>query len=176
MQKESGWKRFVEFNFFQDYVNGDNEVIPFWEGYNENNLQNVLNIVDKFRSEGVPIAILEFKIKKNFERETTIAQVLCQSLCYYCKVIQKEKIDSNKPFYLLLGDDNEIMIFDIHKLPNSWLLNSKWNELAPSSAYKDEELFKIAISMLNLAKPVYYKYDSIKELQFGFYLLFGGRL
>lgn len=43
---ESGWKRFVEFNFFQDYVNGDNEVIPFWEGHNENNLQIPTNPQD----------------------------------------------------------------------------------------------------------------------------------
>ncbi len=34
-----GWKKFVEKNFFQDYVDENFEVKPFWEGHNYKNLE-----------------------------------------------------------------------------------------------------------------------------------------
>lgn len=139
----------------------------------------LISITNEFRSDGIvrnnekAVAILEFKIKRDFSKENTIAQVLCQALCYYCKLLQKEEINQDKPFYLLIGDENEIAVFNLHKMPNNWLLNSKWIEIAPSTACKDIELMSIASSMINLVKPIYYKYEDIKELNFGLYLLFG---
>ena len=143
---------------------------------------NPITITNEFRSDGIvrnngkACAILEFKVKRDFSKDNTLAQVFCQSLCYYCKILQKESIDQTQPFYLLMGDENEIVVFNLHKMPNNWMLNGKWSEIAPSAACKDKELMNIATSMINLVKPIYYKYDDIKELNFGFYLLFGGAL
>ena len=97
-------------------------------------------------------------------------------MCYYCKLIEKEKIDFNKPFYLIVGDDNEIIVSNIHKMPNNWILNKKWISIAPSKSYTDQELLDIATSMLTITQPIYYKYDDLKELTFGFYLLLSGKI
>ena len=140
---------------------------------------DLITITNEFRSDGIvryngkAKAILEFKIKRDFSKDLTIAQVLCQALCYYCKLLKKEEIDQSKPFYLLIGDENEIIVFNLHKMPNNWLLNQKWAEVAPSTACKDGELMNIASSMTSIIKPIYYKYDDSKELNFGLYLLFG---
>ena len=140
---------------------------------------NAISITNEFRSDGIvrnnneAIAILEFKIKRDFSKENTMAQTLCQALCYYCKLLEKEKVNQQKPFYLLMGDENEIILFNLHKMPSNWLLNSKWSQIAPSAACKETDLMNIATSMINIAHPIYYKYDDIKELNFGLYLLFG---
>lgn len=143
---------------------------------------NKISITNEFRSDGIvrnngqACALLEFKVKRDFSKENTLAQVFCQSLCYYCKLLAKETIDQSKPFYLLMGDENEIVVFNLHKMPNNWMLNKKWSEIAPSAAYKDPELINIATSMISLVSPIYYQYADIKELNFGFYLLFSGTI
>lgn len=140
---------------------------------------NAISITNEFRSDGIvrnngkATALLEFKIKRDFSKDNTIAQVLCQALCYYCKLLKKEEVNQTKPFYLLIGDENEIIVFNLHKMPNNWLLNPKWDTIAPSSACKEADLMSIASSMLNIVSPIYYKYDDMKELNFGLYLLFG---
>lgn len=145
-----------------------------------NNSDNNTTITNEFLSDGIvrygnrPVAILEFKNKKNFTNEATAAQVLTQAMCYYYKLVSKETIDFTKPFYLIIGDDNEVILLNLHKLPNNWLMNSKWGTVAPSKAAKENDLFEIASSMFKLVKPVYYKYDDLKELHFGFHLIFSG--
>jgi len=157
----------VEYNIKNLILNTDNEY---------------LTITNEFSSDGIirfnkkPIGLLEFKIKRNFQNEKTLAQVYCQAMCYYCKLIEKENIDYNKPFYLIVGDDNEIIVINIHKMPNNWILNKKWTSIAPSKSYSDPELLEIATSMLTITQPIYYKYEDLKELHFGFYLLLGGKI
>lgn len=137
-----------------------------------------LTITNDFQSDGIvrfnkkPMSILEFKIKRNFENEKTMTQVCCQAMCYYCKLIEKEEIDYNKPFYIVVGDENEIAVINLHKFPGSWLRNKKWTEVAPSRAWKEQDLFELTESMLKVEKPIYYKYNDTSELAFGFYLLF----
>jgi hypothetical protein len=145
-----------------------------------NNTDENITITNEFLSDGIvrygnkPVAILEFKNKKNFTNEATAAQVLTQAMCYYYKLVSKETIDYTKPFYLIIGDDNEVMVMNLHKLPNNWLMNSKWGTIAPSKAAKEADLFEVASSMFKLIKPVYYKYEDLKELYFGFHLIFSG--
>lgn len=140
--------------------------------------KDYLNITNDFLSDGIvrcnnkARAILEFKLKRNLQNEKTIVQIFCQAMCYYCKLIEKEQIDYNKPFYIIIGDENEIALINIHKMPSNWLRNKKWTEIAPSKAWKEDDLFEITESMLKVEKPIYYKYEDIKELNFGFYLLF----
>lgn len=141
-----------------------------------------LTITNEFSSDGIirfngkAIGILEFKIKRNFQNERTLAQVYCQAMCYYCKLIEREELDYTKPFYLIVGDDNEVIVINIHQMPNNWILNRKWTSITPSRSYADEELLGISTSMLRITRPIYYRYDDLKELHFGFYLLLGGKI
>ena len=136
-----------------------------------------IGITNEFQSDGIirykgkAIGILEFKNKKNLINTETLGKILCQALCYYYKLIQKEDIQYSKPFYLILGDDNEIIIMNIHQLPNNWVMNKKWGEVAPSKAGSFSDLLEFGVSALNILKPIYFKYDDIKELKFGFHLL-----
>jgi hypothetical protein len=140
--------------------------------------EGLVSITNEFSSDGIvrynkrPVAILEFKLKRNFANETTLAQVLCQAMCYYCKLISKEQIDYSKPFYLIIGDENEIVVINLHKMPNNWLLNKKWGEIAPSRAGKEKDLMDVALSMIKIVSPLYYKYENAKDLSFGFKLIF----
>lgn len=139
---------------------------------------STLTITNEFSTDGIirsnnkPVALLEFKVKRNLQNEKTMAQIFVQAMCYYCKLMDKEEIDYSKPFYIIIGDDNEIALINIHKMPNNWIRNDKWTKVAPSKAYKEEDLMTIAQSMINIVDPIYYHYDDIKELTFGFYLLF----
>ena len=91
-----------------------------------------IGITNEFQSDGIirykgkAIGILEFKNKKNLTNTETLGKTLCQALCYYYKLIQKEDIQYSKPFYLILGDDNEVIIMNIHQLSNNWFMNKKW--------------------------------------------------
>lgn len=137
-----------------------------------------LSITNEFSSDGIirydkkAIGLLEFKVKRNLQNEKTMAQIYVQAMCYYCKLIDKEQIDYTKPFYVIIGDENEIALINIHKMPNNWIRNPKWTSVAPSKASKEEDLMEIATSMLTLQPPIYYHYEDLKELTFGFYLLF----
>lgn len=145
---------------------------------------NFITITNEFRSDGIvrfddrPVAILEFKVKRDFSKESTIAQVLCQAMCYYYRLVQKDKnsIDYTKPFYLIIGDENEISLINIHKIPNNWLMNEKWGTVAPSSASKEPDLMKIVSSVTEIVTPIYYNYSDINELAFGFYILFSNKI
>ncbi len=137
-----------------------------------------LSITNEFSTDGIirhngtPISIMEFKVKRNLENERTLTQIYCQAMCYYCKLIDKETVDYTKPFYIIVGDDNEISLINIHKMPNNWIRNQKWTEIAPSRACKEDDLMEMASAMLSLVPPIYYKYEDVKELAFGFHLLF----
>ena len=56
-----------------------------------------IGITNEFQSDGIirykgkAIGILEFKNKKNLTNTETLGKTLCQALCYYYKLIQKEK-------------------------------------------------------------------------------------
>ena len=144
------------------------------------NTNQAITITNEFSSDGIvryggrAVAILEFKNKRNFANEDTVAQVLTQAMCYYYKLVLKEKIDTNKPFYLVIDDGNEVMIINLHQMPSNWIMNTQWGSIAPSRAYKEQNLFEIAKSMLKIVPVFYYKYGDIKELSFGFNLIFGG--
>lgn len=150
--------------------------------YNIKNLilstNSILSITNEFKSDGIvrkdgkACGLLEFKVKRNFSAEKTMAQIFAQAMCYYCKLIDKEDIDFSKPFYIIIGDENEISLIDIHKMPNSWIRNPKWTDIAPSRVKDEDDLMDIATSMLTIEPPVYYHYEDLKELTFGFYLLF----
>lgn len=137
-----------------------------------------LSITNEFSTDGIirydgaPISIMEFKIKRNLENDKTLAQIYCQAMCYYCKLIEKEEVNYSKPFYIIIGDDNEISLINIHKMPNNWLRNPKWTSIAPSRACKEDDLMELATSMLTIVPPIYFKYEDVKELSFGFHLLF----
>lgn len=142
--------------------------------------QNIkeLDITNEFLTDGIiryggrPIALLEFKLKRNLTNENTVAQILTQTMCYYYKIANKEHIDTNKPFYLIIGDDNEVLVINIHQYPLTWMLNPTWGTTAPSKACKEPGLLLCASSMLKLIPPIYYKYENLNELSFGFHLLF----
>jgi hypothetical protein len=140
--------------------------------------KNFITISNEFRSDGIvrfdnkPIAILEFKIKKNLQEEKYLAQIMVQALSYYYKLIQNEQIDYSKPFYILAGDDNEIGVIDLHKIPQTWLLNKKWDGVTPSKAFNDKELMDLTLSIIKVTNLIYYKYENIQELAFGFKILF----
>jgi hypothetical protein len=146
------------------------------------NNPTTISITNEFHSDGIvryggrAIGLLEFKLKRNLGNENTAGQILAQSMCYYYKLAQKEKIDYTKPFYLIIGDENEIMLINIHQFPNNWVMNSKWGAIAPSKAGKESDLLEVAISMLKLSPPVYYKYEKLEELSFGFHLLLSNLL
>ena len=141
---------------------------------------NLVKITNEFRSDGIvrydnrPVAILEFKVRRNFKNKNTINQVLAQAMCYYYKLVKKDKssINYSEPFYLIIGDENEIILLDIHKIPNNWLINNKWGKVAPSAASKEKDLMEIVSSAVNLINPLYYNYEDVKELAFGFNILF----
>ena len=141
-----------------------------------------ITITNEFHSDGIvryggrAMGLLEFKLKRNLANESTAGQILAQSMCYYYKLAQKEKIDYSKPFYLIIGDENEIMLINIHQFPKNWVMNKKWGEIAPSKAGKETDLLEIAISMLKVSPPVYFKYEDINELSFGFHLLLSNLL
>lgn len=134
-----------------------------------------ITITNEYRSDGIirvdgnPIAIIEFKCHRNFINETTRTQILCQLICYYRKLVDKEHIDPSAPFFFIMGDENEIYIINAHKIDFTVLLNKKWLTATPSSAYKDEELFNLAAG---IAPGFYYKYEKVEELYFGFKMLF----
>lgn len=147
-----------------------------------NNNNEAITITNELQSDGIvrymgrPIAILEFKNKKNFKNPNTAGQVLCQIMCYYYKLLQREPLDQTKPFYLIMGDDNEVILFNLHNISNSWLVNQKWGQIAPSKAGKEPDLLEIATSLLKVVSPVYYEYEDSKELNFGLHLLFSNLL
>ena len=146
-----------------------------------NNMPGI-EITNEFHSDGIvrynnrPIALCEFKLKRNLANDNTSAQILAQVMCYYYKLVQKESVDTTKPFYLIIGDENEIMVMNIHQFPNNWLLNPTWGTIAPSKAGKDPGLMSCASAMMKIAAPIYYKYESLNELSFGFFLLFSNLL
>lgn len=146
------------------------------------NASSGITITNEFHSDGIirygerPIGLLEFKLRRNLANESTAGQILAQSMCYYYKLMQKEKIDYTKPFYLIIGDDNEIMLINIHQFPNNWVMNKKWGDTAPSKAGKETDLLEIATSMLKVSPPVYFKYTELNELSFGFHLLLSNLL
>ena len=134
-----------------------------------------ITITNEYRSDGIiridgkPVGILEFKYKRNFTNEKTRAQILCQLLCYYRKLVDKEKMQMGKNFFFILGDENELYLLNVSRIDVSALLSPKWLEVAPSNAWKDEELLAIASQ---LPKGFYYKYNSVEELYFGLKMLF----
>ena len=143
-----------------------------------NNSNKAVTITNEFSTDGIvrfnqkPVAILEFKNKRDLSKDVNRAQIMVQSMCYYYKLTAKESLDYNKPFYLIMGDDNEIFVLNLHQLPANWLINKKWGEVAPSRAKNEKDLMEVAESMLKIANLIYYKYEDIKELSFGFHLIF----
>ena len=143
-----------------------------------NNSNSAISITNEFSTDGIvrfnqkPIAILEFKNKRDLSKDVNKAQVMVQAMCYYYKLAAKENLDYTKPFYLIMGDDNEIFVLNLHQLPTNWLINKKWGEVAPSRAKAEKDLMEVADSMLKIANLIYYKYEDIKELSFGFHLIF----
>ena len=126
-----------------------------------------ITITNEYRSDGIiridgkPVGILEFKYKRNFTNEKTRAQILCQLLCYYRKLVDKEKMQMGKNFFFILGDENELYLLNVSKIDViEQIKNYALNEMNNKSLENKNNYIRVILTEINKVKEDILKLDS----------------